>query len=336
MASQPKNAEIIDLTEPDVIELNSDGELVPNARPPADSGSAPTSAQPEQVKRKRRKRKRKSTGGGELEEGEVGTSSAEVSRPQSRNSPNVDDLELIIEEVGADGGGADAPPSRDDKKKSLKERLVEPAWATRRDDAGERRREKRRNERKRDREREREEDRARDRDRDKDRERRRSRSRERERERDRDRGGERTRKRSRSHDRETRRRDKASESGALLFFEDVSPTEVPSIAKVRENIAGPSNLVPQTGPSNGTGAGEKDADGLLLPAHVSIAENGEDANTGTLKVPTPEGSDDEDYIEYLDYGDDRRVRVFLKDCALFSLNAFVLVGTRDGQILGVG
>ncbi|KAL1944111.1 hypothetical protein VTO73DRAFT_3296 [Trametes versicolor] len=302
MASQPKNAEIIDLTEPDVIELNSDGELVPDARTPADPGSAPASTQPDQAKKKRRKRKRKSTGRGEMEEGEVGTSSAEVSRPHSRNSPNVDDLELIIEKVGADGDGA--PPSRDDKKKTLKERLVEPEWATRREDAGERRREKRRNERKRDREREKEEDRARDRDRDRDRERRRSRSRDRER--DRDRGGERSRKRSRSQDRDSRRRDKAPESSTPLFFEDVNPTEVPSIAKVRENIAGPSNLIPQTGPSNGTGAEEKDADGLLLPAHVSIAENGDDTNTSTLKVPTPEGSDDEDYIEYLDYGDDRR------------------------------
>ncbi|KAI0832815.1 hypothetical protein BC628DRAFT_1309582 [Trametes gibbosa] len=291
MASNPKPTEVIDLTEPEVIELNSEGELVPDARIPTETSRE----KQEQGRKKRKKRKRKSTGAStnvsEMEDGEVGASSAEASRPHSRNSPNVDDVELVI--------SVEAPGSVD--KKTLQERLTETAPKPR-----ESRRERREKERERDREgevgRTRHHDRERERARGHDREQRRYRDREhgRERERDGEHGSERSRRRSRSRDRDrdSRRKRKASPTGVPLFFEDVNPTEVPGLAKPQELVAGPSNLA---SPAN---ASKNTENSLLLPAHVSVAEG--DLDTSSLKVPTPEGSDDEDYIDYLDYDDDRR------------------------------
>ncbi|KAI0355393.1 hypothetical protein OH77DRAFT_1424881 [Trametes cingulata] len=309
MASERKPAEIIDLTEqPEVIELNSDGEVVSDARPPADVSAATVGEnapeQPTQGKKKRKKRKRKHTGSaGEKEEGEVATSSAEASRPQSRNSPTVDDIELHIETTQADGD-AGAAPEDSAGKRSLADRLTEPdAKEKTRESRRERREKGKKREREREKDGEKEKDRPRDRDREKERERRRSRSRERERDRDRD--VERSRRRSRSRERSKRKRDRTPEPSAPLFFEDVTPAEVPGTSKSQGNVAGPSKSPEQANGS--TGAGEKSEKDLLLPSHVVVIEGEEDGDTSELKVPTPEGSDDdEDYIDYLDYDDDRR------------------------------
>ncbi|KAI0371528.1 hypothetical protein BV20DRAFT_1120573 [Pilatotrama ljubarskyi] len=326
MASEAKPAEIIDLTEPpEVIELNSDGEVVPDTRPPA-NGSIPTpeetaQAQRGQSKKKRKKRKRKPTNGaaeegGEKEDGEIATSSAEASRPQSRDSPNVDALELNIETIDAEGD-VEAPPEDSRGKKTLADRLAEPKSKAGSEKPRESRRERREKAKKREREREKEEERRaqrdggreRERDRDQERERRRSRSREPERHRDRhrDREGDRSRRRSHSRERSKRKREHIPEPSAPLFFEDVTPADVPGTVKPEENVAGPSKPAQLTNSTTSAGSSEKSEKDLLLPAHVLVVEGEEDADTSELKVPTPEGSDDdEDYIDYLDYDDDRR------------------------------
>ncbi|KAI0775854.1 hypothetical protein BD413DRAFT_524681 [Trametes elegans] len=317
MAPNPKTAEIIDLTDSPaarVIELNSDGEVVPGAS--ADTAQA----QPEQTKRKRKKRKRKSTNGGasagasEREEGEIGTgtSGADV----SRNSPNVDDIELHIEMLadrdgGGGGGGEEVVPAEGSgRKKTLAERLDR-----KRGREGDREREK-------DRQRDRDRERRRDEDRDRQRERRRSRSRER--------GGDRSRRRSREREREQRRRDKAPVADAPLFFEDVTPAELPPAVKPQENIAGPSK--PRQSEASAGALPEKTEPDLLLPAHVSLAEGAEgDADSGALKVPTPEGSDDEDYIDYLDYDDDRRAPGMVRYWELEKLAASEAKATKPSR-----
>ncbi|OSD04455.1 hypothetical protein PYCCODRAFT_1487261 [Trametes coccinea BRFM310] len=322
MASQPNAAEIIDLTEPEVIELNSDGEVLPDTKPSTSIATTPTGpgteqdnkqTGSEQTKKKRKKRKRKPTSAAasEKEEGEIGTSSVEASRPQSRSSQNVDDIELHITTVQDDANAALAPVA-EDTKKSLADRLSEPGSQNRRrgaetrEEKRERREKEQEKDKKRKKDRDRGEDRERERhrDRDRDRERRRRSRSPREHEREEDR----SRKRSRSRDRERRKRDKAreSESSAPLFFEDVTPAELPATVKPPDSVGGPSKSAPEASTSANSSAG-KSTDGLLLPAHVVIAEGGEDADASELKVPSLEGSDDEDYIDYLDYDDDRRV-----------------------------
>ena len=299
MASQSAQPDIIDLTsepEVEVIELDSDGEVVGDADDLAAGGS-----QPNGTRKKRKKRKKKPSG-------PVATTQDEEVGPSRAGSPAALDPGV---DLPLDQGG------RGTEKKSLADRLTEPDQDGIRE-AG-RRREKRERERRRDQDRggERERDRDRDgygerdrgegsrRERERERERRRSRSPRRDRERERD--AERTRRRSRSRDRERerdrRKRDKTPD--APLFFEDVKPVEV---FKPLENVPGPSNH--HVGPSSAMHSEKQAVTDLLLPPHVSITEASEDADTRPLDVPTPEGSDDEeDYIDYLDYGDDRRVRI---------------------------
>ncbi|CDO68458.1 hypothetical protein BN946_scf184760.g14 [Trametes cinnabarina] len=314
MASQQKAPEIIDLTEPEIIELNSDGELVSDSKPSANTISVTSLAQREQAeesneaqsdqaKKKRKKRKRKLTSAAvsEKEEGEIGTSSAEVSRPQSRGSPDTNNIELHISTVPED---AKPPSAGEGGKKTLVDRLGEPESKNARHGGQSRQEKRERREKEKPKERKRDKERTKERERDREGERdgrRRSRSRERER------GAGRSRKRSRSRDREKRRRDKTKEevSGAPLFFEDVTPADVP-VAVKPQSVGGPSNSVPQAGSSTNATSGEKSTDALLLPAHVVITEGDEDADTSELKVPSLEGSDDEDYIDYLDYDDNRR------------------------------
>ena len=315
MASESTELEIIDLTAPDVIELDSDGEVVEETPGPSQSNGT---TQTMQTKKKRKKRKKKpsSTNVSAQDAAEdVGSTSAEASRAQS---PTVH-VEGLVD-------GAASSSAVGGKKRPLVDRLEDAPYESRRDgeeqtnrkqqqqQGGERRLDKERAERReRDRYRDRERDRGGDRGGDlrKDRERRRSRSPRREREQERDRDGDRPRRRSRSRERERERerrkrkreKEKAPESDAQLFFEDVTPTEVPGTGRPSEPVAGPSNLA-----TSGSDVHSQSDNGLLLPAHVSLTENGEDADGGPLKVPTPEGSDDdEDYIDYLDYDDDRRV-----------------------------
>jgi hypothetical protein len=102
-----------------------------------------------------------------------------------------------------------------------------------------------------------------------------------------------------------RRRGKRSPSpvaddAADLFFIDVKPAPVPS-------TNGPTLSRP---PAAGTGETSTDAPALFLPAHVSVLPS---ANGSSVPVKiieeTEVHSDDEEFIEYLDY-DDRKVRVF--------------------------
>ena len=290
MASESTELEIIDLTAPDVIELDSDGEVVEETPGPSQSNGTTQTVQTKK-KRKKRKKKPSSTNVSAQDAAEdVGSTSAEGGKKR----PLVDRLEDAPHESRRDG------EEQTDRKQQQQ--------------GGERRLDKERAERReRDRYRDRERDRGGERGGDprKDRERKKSRSPRREREQERDRDGDRPRRRSRSRERERERerrkrkreKEKAPESDAQLFFEDVTPTEVPGTGRPSEPVAGPSNLA-----TPGSDVHSQADNGLLLPAHVSLTENGEDTDGGPLKVPTPEGSDDdEDYIDYLDYDDDRRV-----------------------------
>lgn len=291
MPSQDINhPEIIDLTEPDVIELDSDGDVVDIV-----DGSEV------QSKKKRRKRKKKSSAPTSVVQTDAVDDSSAVPQPPT----NVGDR------AKPNGAGA-LGDSGGNVGKSLIDRLTEP----RREETG-RRGEKRDRERRRGQERdaERERDRYGDRERDHgeerrgERERRRSRSprrdRDREREHEAGHGRRRSRSRERKRDRERRKRDRSPQEEAPLFFEDAQPAEIPGALKP-ENVAGPSNsTIPiTTNPEPAT------VTGLLLPTHVSVAEGAEASDESPLHVPSPEGSDDDDdYIDYLDYDDDRRVRV---------------------------
>ncbi|TBU43306.1 hypothetical protein BD309DRAFT_961038 [Dichomitus squalens] len=302
--------EIIDLTEPEVIELDSDGEEVDarpstNGSPLAQTTQADDLPQQGQTKKKRRKKKRKASAAAQPyqdEQAGTTTTSAEVSRPQS---PDRQD-EPEITEVDMEPGQIQGAKSSHSQNRSLAERLSGPAEGSSRSAAnGEgRRRGQKDGETKPDAERgkEREKDRKRERER-----RRRSRSPQRDRDRVRDRNRDaRRRSRSRERDGEKRSRDKASERNAPLFFEDVTPAEVPAAAKLLDGVAGPSRQSGEARSNTLSSTESQAANGLLLPTHVSVAEGAEAEalELGPLAVPTPEvGSDEEDYIDYLDYDD---------------------------------
>jgi hypothetical protein len=128
-----------------------------------------------------------------------------------------------------------------------------------------------------------------------------------------------------STDEPRRRRSKRSPSPPpadedTLFFVDVTPVSVPSNAATI-----PPPLVA------GTSATPADASALLLPAHVSIlpSANGTSLTVEIISEPEPH-SDEEDFIEYLDY-DDRKVCI---DAEHFpSLYLSRLPGPWHGSIL---
>ena len=123
--------EIIDLTEPEVIELDSDGEEV--AGRPSANGSPPTQAlqenglpQQAQAKKKRRKKKRKAGGAEKADQDEqtgTTTTSAEASRPQSPSRQ--DDSDIV--EVDMEPGQIRDAKSSQSEKGSLAERISGPA-----------------------------------------------------------------------------------------------------------------------------------------------------------------------------------------------------------------
>ena len=289
MASQ----EVIDLTEPEVIELDTDGDEVNGGQSAASTQTPQENAGQQPGKKKRKKKRRKAGAQGNQDE-QVGSTltSAEVSRPESPHSQDEPEIVEVVRDKEVGKSGSD--------KRSLQDRLSGNAQVVP-EGEGRRRRDQKGKEKERRRDEER--DRERERDRKRDRDRRRSRSPRRERDRDRDREP-RRRSRSRDYDRdrERRTRDKDPERDPPLFFEDVTPAEVPAGAKLPSAVAGPSRLPAQTN-------GQVD-NGLLLPAHVSVAEGAEAEalELGPLKVPTPEpDSDEEDYIDYLDYDDNLKV-----------------------------
>ncbi|KAI0737683.1 hypothetical protein C8Q80DRAFT_1222737 [Daedaleopsis nitida] len=313
MTSQDINhPEIIDLTEPDVIELDSDGEVV------GDDLVALVDGSEVQSKKKRRKRKKKHSAPISVVQTDALDGYAAVSQSPT-SLPGVGDNAKPNGASGCTGGNVE--------KKSLADRLTEP-----RREETERRGEKRAKEWRRGQERdaERERDRYGDRERDHggerrgERERRRSRSprhdRDREREHEAAQGRRRSRSRERKRDRNRRKRDRSPQEEVPLFFEDAQPAEIPAALKP-ESAAGPSNSNPQPTTTN-SDPEPSTAAGLLLPTHVSVAEGAEASDESPLHVPSPEGSDDDgDYIDYLDYDDDRRAPGMVRYWELEKLEA---------------
>ena len=85
-----------------------------------------------------------------------------------------------------------------------------------------------------------------------------------------------------------------------LFFVDIAPVAVPeglAFDSARDAKVAPSSSSQTSGPS--------DKIPLLLPAHVSVLDTGEDLPVRIIQ-PEESGSESDSYIEYLDY-DDRLV-----------------------------
>jgi len=84
-----------------------------------------------------------------------------------------------------------------------------------------------------------------------------------------------------------------------LFFVDTAPATVP------EALAFDSARDAKVAPSSSQTPGPPDEIPLLLPAHVSVLDPGEDLLVQTIQ-PAESDSESDSYIEYLDY-DDRLV-----------------------------
>ena len=334
MTASSLKPEIIDLTEPTVIELDSDGEVVQaDGTLPTEATSGDASA-PTKKKRKKKRRKTSSANAADNVDGEVESGSAETSQAVSRNSPSssgiithVATVEDDSQQTSVDGNGRDGGG-----KQTLADRLGEPSSAGRQDPTkSERRRRERKEDRRREdrerreshsqKDRDRGEDKGERREKDRERNRRRSRSPRRHHDHDRERDSGRSRKRSRSREREhrKRKREEAVEDAETLFYEDLKPMDIPvSLKPPPPSLDHPSAPATHlsTTPSLSNGSSSQNTtselvDALLLPEHVSVAAEGED--TSPLKLPSPDGSDDDDdYIQYLDYGnDDLKVRTLI-------------------------
>lgn len=123
-----------------------------------------------------------------------------------------------------------------------------------------------------------------------------------------------TSKRPGKHERKRKRRERERESelpsrprsrspeSPPLFFVDNHPAEIPSNARPPVPPA-----IAQAKPAESKG--DEEGPSLLLPPHVFILEGDVDIPVEILPPP-PADSDEDDYIEYLDYDDDRRVCLF--------------------------
>ncbi|KAL6307200.1 hypothetical protein BKA93DRAFT_728235 [Sparassis latifolia] len=107
-------------------------------------------------------------------------------------------------------------------------------------------------------------------------------------------------RRSRSPDRQ--KEDNRSSNSAIddnncasLFFVDVNHSDLPSSMKLNEQQPGSSGKTPE----------QEETPMLLLPAHVSVFGEG-GVDPVEILPPSNPVSDDDDYIEYLDYDDDRK------------------------------
>ncbi|TFY68190.1 hypothetical protein EVJ58_g1168 [Rhodofomes roseus] len=281
----PDDPEVIDLTKSspaqNIIELDSDGEIMNGDAKPSSTANGKAG------NRKRKKPRRRKTK--VVEEGEVTQSSVEASREQSPERVN----------GGGAGGGGSSGASREAGAKaagakSLFHRLTSPGAGS--SEARDRY--------------ERDEDGPREKDKQKKRRDRRSPPPERD-----------SRRRSRSPDRLRnprhvlpqddptrqngdsvgRRRlrtldcsghdNQASTGDSVgdLFFEDVVRADIPAAAKIQQKD-------------------EQPTEDLLLPAHVSVFDQ-EGVDSAPIVSPPSSDSEDESYIEYLDYDDDRKVRL---------------------------
>ena len=296
-AMPPVGTEIIDLTQDSpiskkhhIIELDSDGEVITDdLKPPTSSGKANG--------RKGRKLRKKKTR--DLEEGEVTQTSVDVSREQSP------DREKTNGESGSKRGASRNAGTQVAQVKSLSDRLSSPAVRvpgaeTRRGRDEEAPAEKKRRVRiRRDRYAHLKDDTLR-----------RSRSPDRLRNpRDPPPTGQQSRicqdsgsgRRYSDRSPELPVRDPRASRPAEpdnLFFEDVVRTEVPITVNIRER--------PQPSPQP-VEASDKPAVDLLLPAHVSVLDQDPSGNPQQPAPLPASDSEDGDYIEYLDYDDDRRV-----------------------------
>lgn len=99
----------------------------------------------------------------------------------------------------------------------------------------------------------------------------------------------------------SRKRSRSPEA-AQLFYVDDKPAEIPPNAKFISSA-------PSAQPTISVQKGEIEDVQLLLPSHISVLKDVGDAPIEIIQQP-PVDSDD-DYIEYLDYDDDRRVRSLL-------------------------
>ena len=177
--------------------------------------------------------------------------------------------------------------------------------------------------RERDRERNRERDRERDKERERDRERENQRERDRDRERDKGRERDRRRERSppsrrRSHSPESKRRVREDPSPTPktkppttppdLFYIDVSPSEIPISSRAALPISPIKPVITEKSEEKEQDKekGENEVSKLLLPIHVTVVGDNEVVPIEILPS-APIDSEDEDYIEYLEYDDDRRV-----------------------------
>lgn len=94
----------------------------------------------------------------------------------------------------------------------------------------------------------------------------------------------------------------APDDFADLFFVDIKPTSIASAAK-------PTNTT--RAPSEPTSNKEVDKPQLLLPEHVSVFGLGE-SGEGPVEIirPLTPNTDEEDFIEYLDYDDRNKVSFY--------------------------
>lgn len=244
-----------------------------------------------------------------VEDGEVaadeesGVGVGEVPSSSSSSRSLLDRLGLLA----PNGGPGDNKTSPRKKRQKSKERDRERERETVRDREKERDRERVRED---GRERERERDRDKDRDRPRERDRDRDHYRDRDRERRRDRSPPPSRRRSRSPERRRRgREDRTPEPTSSkpttnadlpLFYVDTDLVEMP--------ISSRPSIIVKPDPSKEDAEKERnDPPQLLLPLHVTIVGDDDIAPVEILP-PAPLDSESEDYIEYLDYDDDRRVR----------------------------
>ncbi|KAH9939238.1 uncharacterized protein BXZ73DRAFT_88961 [Epithele typhae] len=294
MVAREIQPQVIDLTaEPDVIDVDSDDNAIQEVTP---NGTNHT-------KKKRKKRKRKvSRSDPSTADGQGDPSSAETSQPASRNTPPPSDLVINLVDDSPVASGSKPPPP---PHLSLAERLTEPSGGKKKDvERDERRRERREEERRRNRDRDHYRE---DRTRDNERQSRRERERRRSRSPGHDHRGERRRSRSRERTKSKKRTKGSAADDKALFFEDLTPMDIPAAMRPPPPLAGPSSAT-QASSERAKASDNKKTDGLLLPGHVFVAPEGQDADLPPLKMPTPGGSDDEDgYIDYLEYDDDRKV-----------------------------
>ncbi|KAH9927317.1 uncharacterized protein B0H18DRAFT_1004063 [Fomitopsis serialis] len=287
----PNDTEIIDLTNSSplqnhIIELDSDGDVInDDAKTPAANGKAGN-------RRRRKARKRKTK---VVEEGEVTHSSVEPSREQTPERENG--------ASGRNGGSGTSKNAGAGAKtvgaKSLFDRLASPGAGSsgarnryERDEEGPK--EKDRRKKRRDRQSSPLERGGRRRSRSPDRLRHPRDTRPSTRDGRTRPNGKDDRRRARTPDRSGR--DKQVHAGdniADLFFEDVVRTEVLAVAQVHQKDDQPA------------AKSDEPAVALLLPAHVSVFDQ-DGVDTAPIVSPPPSDTEDESYIEYMDYDDDRR------------------------------